>query len=384
MELFKSYNRDYFGPARRHESHFGYLERSARPEIGKVRALVETWFSRYPASHQNQLVSRLRSENDIDHLSSFFELALYEMLRRAGCEIEIEPDIDGSSKHPDFLVRSEGTDYYLEATLGIESDEKGRSSAVIKNILDQIDTIRSDRFFVAVECEGTIKNTPSKRWIISAVEKWLSKLDPGTVHRAHVEGNEDTFQHILILDDLVVKLTPFPKRDDNPSDRLIGFEMLEPRWLSTTDTIRGRVLEKARRYGELKKPYIIAVNLLGLAADRNDLLDALFGRRSFHVDFKNGDAVHTDTTRLLDGALHDRRGARYTRVSGVLWTHGLTSSNLATRTLELICNPFALLPLKSVDLPVPTLVSGNSQFEEIPGLTVGKILGLPPRWPEDV
>src|SRR5687768_4090571 len=61
------------------EGDFAFLNRSARPEFAAVRALIEDWFSRYPATHQAALGSRLRSRTPHQFDSAFFELYLHEL-----------------------------------------------------------------------------------------------------------------------------------------------------------------------------------------------------------------------------------------------------------------------------------------------------------------
>lgn len=55
MKLFNEINRDYEGPAHYVEPVFTYLNRSARLAVGRIRQLLETWSSHYPAVEKAEL-----------------------------------------------------------------------------------------------------------------------------------------------------------------------------------------------------------------------------------------------------------------------------------------------------------------------------------------
>ncbi|MEN3294293.1 MAG: hypothetical protein V7642_3546, partial [Burkholderiales bacterium] len=48
------------------ESSFRFLDRSARPQIARVRTFLSEALNRYPAEERDELVARLRSENETD------------------------------------------------------------------------------------------------------------------------------------------------------------------------------------------------------------------------------------------------------------------------------------------------------------------------------
>lgn len=70
------------GPAAYSESHFSYLNRSGRQDVGVIRTLLEGWFARYPIAHQSELRARFRSVDAVPHHTAFFELYLHELLTR--------------------------------------------------------------------------------------------------------------------------------------------------------------------------------------------------------------------------------------------------------------------------------------------------------------
>jgi hypothetical protein len=210
----------------------------------------------------------------------------------------------------------------------------------------------------------------------------LENLDPSCVSQAAKAGHWDQYRLDIEIEGLHLQLDPMPKRSPCRTDRLIGAELPPARYVSTSEVVRDRIIDKARRYGTLGKPYIIAVNVFGLAPDRDDVLSALFGSQAAEISWDAEGPRVAKMVRLPDGALYDSRGPRYTRVSGVLWTRGLTPWSIASRKLELVCNPFAAHPLTDLGLPLPALIPGARQFEERSGVSVGEMLGLSAGWPE--
>ena len=85
--LFDDIPRSYKGPANRSEPSFDYLNRSARLDVDRVRHVFGEWFSHFPTAAQPDLCSRFRSKDDRQHLGTFFELYLHELL----CRFQADP-----------------------------------------------------------------------------------------------------------------------------------------------------------------------------------------------------------------------------------------------------------------------------------------------------
>jgi hypothetical protein len=116
--IFDPDPKEFQGPKPRVMAEYDYLNRSSRPEAAQVRHVLEEWYGAYPASEKEELLSRLRSRNDVTHLSAVFELTLHELLRRGGGCITLHPEMQGTRGRPDFFVETlADTRYYLEATL---------------------------------------------------------------------------------------------------------------------------------------------------------------------------------------------------------------------------------------------------------------------------
>ena len=128
MSVFDDLERNDVGPRPYAQPDFIYLNASARPGVQTIRDAIEGWFLRYPNADRAELRARLRSEDNYQHKSAFFELFLHEMLLRLGCNVQVHPQVVGSPRRPDFYLQSSlAPPCYLEAILA--SDETREESA---------------------------------------------------------------------------------------------------------------------------------------------------------------------------------------------------------------------------------------------------------------
>src|SRR4051794_6823694 len=106
VSAFDDIQRQGDEPASHLIGRFYYLNSSGREEAALVREKVDEFLNNYPAEHQATMIRGLRSRDDIRHRSSFFELALHELLLRQGHRVvEVEPELPGG-RRPDFLVEA--------------------------------------------------------------------------------------------------------------------------------------------------------------------------------------------------------------------------------------------------------------------------------------
>ena len=75
--LFTIYQRTDPSPKAHRESDFAFLDRSARPEMERVRHYLEGLVGEYPQEERDELVARLKSGDDTHFKSAVFELALF-------------------------------------------------------------------------------------------------------------------------------------------------------------------------------------------------------------------------------------------------------------------------------------------------------------------
>jgi hypothetical protein len=382
MCVFDDIDRELEGGARHLISHFDYLNNSDRVEAERVREIIDDFISRYPANGRQELRRRLRSVDDITHISAFFELALNELLLRAGCTIiALEPEIVGTAKSPDFLVETAvGDRFYLEATLATGRSQAGAAAQRrLDEALSTIDEVTAHDFFFSLSHSGFPTAPITLRSLRSQLQRWIDDLSYDDVLAR--EASQRALP-VFRYDEhgLRIRISPVPRRRSRgrTPGRAIAARMLNGLTVEPQVPIRNAIRGKATRYGDLNLPYVIAVNAMGDYAHEDHAIDALFGTPAVAV--RRTDSGFEDRPVLVpDGVWRGRGGPTNTRISAVLSTEKLTPWSLGQKQARLICNPWAQRPLPDLGLGLDLYTRDR---ERQPGRTLGAIFGLADDWPE--
>lgn len=382
--LFDEGNRtdtDYIRPS---ESIHGFLNRVARPELAAARDVLEQWFDEWPAENRADLSARLRAKDTNQFYGAFWELYLHALHRRLGYEVMREPSVPGSSRRPDFLVGDDSDAFYLEATVvsngAMEMRRRNRESAVIAILGD---TYHPD---FAIRIRGLVApdNQPRRRDIVRAVNEWLGTLDWD--EEMARRNNPHAEPHQIVVGECHLFLSPWAKnesergRPDFPpvlSGPTRGGIVNEPP--AILDDLR----EKASAYGELDRPYVIAVLVLRDFSTNHDVEQALFGPEVVSVPIHEAEPDSARLDRHPYGLWQRGEEQRATRVSAVLSAVHLGPWSLASTELCTWHNPWAAHPLNA-SLPWAAVrgdLTRNVLEREEAKLKPHEIVGLPPTWP---
>jgi hypothetical protein len=334
---------------------FAFLDRVSAPELAAPRAILTEWFAHWPAQDRQDIRRRLQAKGHDQFFGAFWEMYLNELHRRLGFACERDPVIAGSSKHPDFLMTRGEDSFYLEGTIVGHSTEEASRERRERLLIEQVDGAYHPDFSVRVRRVVVSDNQPSKAAVVKAVESWLSTLD----WEAESTRTEVARQpHRIAVGDAVLHLLPWPKADNTRGDRSfptvvtrtgIGGVINEP------PTILDDLRDKASRYGDLHRPYVIAVLCLRDFATERDIEQALYGPEvaTFTLAADGTPIGGPQLGRNPDGLWQRGEEQRATRVSAVLSTTHLSPWTLASGTPELWINPWATHPL-TADLPWAT------------------------------
>jgi hypothetical protein len=386
--LFDDIIRNDEGPAQRSESTFTWLNRSARPVCSTIRQELEAWFSRYPANHQEEMRTRFRRD-DFD--SAFFELFLHELLLKLGCRPIIHPTVNNTNgKCPDFLVESTKGNFYMEAVLVREPDDKTSARTRMNKVYDILDkNLNSPNFFIGMDIIGTPDTDPPTRQITNFLANNLASVDPDTLYaQVQKAQNYDVlprwqwkYQNWKIV------FYPIPKSPNlrgKPDVRPVGMQFDGVHWLDLRTPIRDRIIAKAKRYGKLDLPYVIALNDIRymFRGEQIDHMEALFGKETFVVNSTKLSEPRME--RNPDGVWTSPNGPRYKRVSAVLITNRLLPWNIPKADIRLYHNPWAERTYNSelccLNQAIPNHQERKMEF--IDGKILGDIFKLPESWPE--
>ncbi len=389
MQLFDAGVRTELRFKKETESSFVYCNQSARPSVVVFREMIEAWFARVNEQGKDDLRERFRSSKEPNHMGSFFEIYLHELLSRLGFELQLHPAIQGRNTRPDFVVSNQGVNqFYLEATLaGLPSQKEQGANARMGIVYDVIDTIETPNFFLKLGIRGTPCTSPPTRTLRLDLTNWLATMDPDYIQQLLRGGKNSEipvfpWQH----EGWNLLFTPIPKSSKlrgQPGVRPIGMKMPEGGWMNTHGEIRKAIESKAKKYGDLQLPLIIAVNAVGDHCDNIDIMNALYGDESILVTEHANGKFTERFDRKPNGASLGPKGPRNLLVSGGLMFACLNPWNMGVVTPELFHNPWAQHPLPVSSWPLPYCVAdlATMRVRHQLGRTSGQVLDLPSPWP---
>ena len=385
--LFENKERTYDGPIAYAESDYDYLDRSARQESTNVRDFLNKCVSQFPQNEASELISRIKSRGNSGFDSATFEIILFAIVSGLGGLLKVHPEMNnGSTKRPDFMVRMpNGEEFYLEAVIASELRAPEKAAEQRKKVvLDSIEKLESPDFIIGVKAEGNPDTPPPAKKLRHYLSNWLSDLDPDIVAKEVEEYGNDCIPTTNWNHDgwdLVFDAKPIKPERRGKGQRVIGSLASGGRFVNTWEPIREAVLTKGGRYGELTKPFIVAVNVDALSLDPIDEMQSLFGQLQYVINHRDP-LNELECRRTGNGAWNGPNGPRYTRVSGVWIFDRFTPWNMLSRRNTLYFNPWAQFPVPSELCNVNHAIVKNEEMEWIESSNLSDILQLPQKWPE--
>ena len=360
------------------ESTYPFLCRVKGAYWDQCRDLVDSWLASYPEPQRKALTARLRSGDDEQFASAFWELYLYDAFRRGGWRIEIEPQLLNRTTRPDFLVAMGDVSYYVEARCVFARRDKSEIARLWK-VLDAINCIDSGRLslVVVVKCVGS--QPPSIRKLRNKLDAWLTKvgragdadIPSGTRAESELEWDDGdwqlSFQAIF---------TNMPSAQQS----IMSCGMAKGSCHDGAARLKKALEGKGSKYGVLPHPLVIAINMgEGFLADK-DATDALYGSMAIREEF-NELGPELSWVRMSDGYWRCPRGPAHSHVAGVLLASGLTYYSVARCVPTFWVNPsadYAVDPLRLCR--VARVVEGQVQFVE-PEIQPHDYFNLREDWP---
>jgi hypothetical protein len=147
----------------------------------KIRNSIEIWFRALDEKQRAEMMPRLRSQEDPEHLAAFFELALWNYFQTSQVRVEKDPlQPDGTT--PDFRLSCSEEEAYVEVRTITSDPETRRVNRAMNEALDQIDKIATS-FQLSVHFEDYPQKLTKPSALRHPVEKWLVELSikPGEV-----------------------------------------------------------------------------------------------------------------------------------------------------------------------------------------------------------
>jgi hypothetical protein len=384
--LFTEITRTDHTPRRATETDFAFLDRCAWPAAGKVRGLLEGCLANYPEVEKAELISRLRSGDSRHFASGTFELFLHEYLLRLGFSLMPHPELpNGSAKRPDFLVTSpEGEQLYVEAICASDDDGRNIAAEARKAVaLQALDDAYHANFMVAIDSIGEPATQPSGKRLAAEVVRWLDTLDADRVIADSADSYDTLPEYHWQHEDWLLRLRAIPVKPDarGLKRRLIGIRSFGAGFIDGWTPIRDAILTKARRYGELDLPLVVAVNVDTFNLDPIDESQALFGQEQY-VFTVGPTEDEPRFARAPNGAWRGPSGPRGRRCSGAWLFSNLSPYTIAQRRHTLYLNPWGNLEVPSTFLRMPHALVVDDRIRQVSGTTLRDAFALDERWPE--
>ncbi|HMC32646.1 MAG TPA: hypothetical protein VKL99_17540 [Candidatus Angelobacter sp.] len=373
------------------ESSFDFYNVSARPKFVAIRELIEQWYAEFPDAGKADIRGRLRSRKETDFRSAFFEVYLYRLCRALGFSVDIYPGMEHHARksHPDFILSRDGEPVlYLEGTLAQKPQSVTAAERRQAELEDAINQLPCPNFWLFLDTSGTATENITISKVRQKLRGWLEGLNAEQVIKnAEIRGDAALPTFVDSYGGLAITITAHPKSPESRGDSdiptlgaVMPDELLE--W-DTKDDIRQAVVRKAKCYGDLKLPYIIAINVMNELFEFDDILDGLFGQRSVELRLGSRGVSQRRIVNAGDGALRGKKEPRNTIVSGVLIANNLIPTTIGIETPLLVHHPWAQrpFPTHAWKLPQKSIDAVTGKIISHPGLQAREILGIPERWP---
>lgn len=380
--MFDDIERRDSTPSRNGEDTFTFLNRVDQPFWAEVRRVLEDWFTRYPTEEAEQLREGFRSPLSSQHSAAWWELYLHELFTRLGYGITVHPELDDSSKRPDFELRQGARRLYVEAAVlfsGIINDEP----QLPPWFLDAVDEVDNGDFLLGIADVADAGREQLKVSQITApLEDWLGWLDPDVILAASERG-ADLPQYPFSERGWEVVFEAWPLSPDArsaPGHRVLGIEPAQAGYVDEIGQLRSKLKAKAGRYGRPEVPLVTAVLCEASFMKPEDIAQALYGRVAYRIPVDRGELAVP--FRQRDGFWVRGDGPQNRRVSAVLTAVQLHPANTPAVTPQLWLNPWADHPIEE-DWPFPVgIVSETGDVTEPQGkVDMHTLLGLPTPWP---
>jgi len=246
--------------------------------------------------------------------------------------------------------------------------------------------VQAPSFFLRVSVMGDVPaSTPPLSAIGADVQAWISKLDADEVELRIAQMSADG-RALNALPTTVIErkgwriefdATPVSREHrGDPGHKPIGtiYRLPTSTWIDSHKPLLPALRKKARDYGKLDKPYVIAINSQDYV-DNDHIASALFGKQGVRIDLE----TDTVTPMYFPNGLWTAGGGQFSRVSAVLVTSGLGPLNLSSKQPVLWHNPWAARPIDPQWWQGPQMVADKDTGTMQPrtGAAAWDILGVP-------
>lgn len=363
--LFDDYERNDSRSLLPRESRYMLYNRSASEEIAASRLLINEWFRNFPDECElEELKARFQSGEDEHFYSVIFELYLANQLINQGFQLDIHPELpNNSERRPDFLVTDQqGEQFYIEASVVLNASGLPTNQQ-IEDFLLELDQRSHPSFMIGLSYEGEPIAPPSAVRAANHIHRWLDTLNFEDCEEILRTTPEDLPRIEWEDRGLVIKVEALPIRqnqDNVDESRLIGMGSMQGGVLDRKKSLLRKLGKKAKKYGELDKPFVIAVQTIDLPGRiEDDNVDALYGTTTVRAWDRSVYHANDGFWQLREQQL-SKKG-----VSGVWIIDGLNLNDMdRVKSMRYLCpDPNNPLPQSFVSYRHAWLNEGQIEYQ---------------------
>ena len=317
------------------ENRYDYYVQSTKEKIINRKNVLEEWFQLHPIEEQQEIKSRIKKNEHFD--SVVFEMFLFQKHNKELWDINIHPTLPHSSDRPDFSLRKNGVEMYLEAQVCYAQSETERSNLnKEKHLKDQINKFRKGKYSIGLtKIKIKTKESPSAKEFKQEI---YNICESNIVVKKKLSFTNES-----------IEIEYFFIRHSSEPTRFITSEFNELVWGSNIEPIRRNLIKKSKKYGDLNKPFIIAMEIKDFLIDKDDLENAIYGDEKYMV--QTSPPYVSRTIRDDNGFFNHSQLGFKEKVSAVIFYFDIWND------LPLVChNPNALYPIEQ------HLIPGNHMF----------------------
>lgn len=391
-DLFSHETRSEESSPRFGHSTFYALEQRSGVEWDAMRDLAEAWWQRSPEECRLDIKGRIQSGDDEQFRSAFVELYVSELLLRAGYQLSGHPDLGTGPSRPDFLATdSYGQQFVVEVTTSASPVATRGEQKRLDVLLDGINKLTISKFFLRLKVVGIGPRDVSTTRLRSDLQRWLS-----TLNHAEVSEQLTSYRAISLDEDLFsfrwedsgwkIDFSPWPKSSeffDKPSRAVGSFGPSRASAVNDTDAIRGRLKDKAGRYGEFALPYVIALETQNWMDPDYSAKTSLYGDDQITIRMANDGTEVTERSLKPNGFWRTQAGFSNQQVSAVIMLNNISPWAFANGTPTLWHHPKPTLPIDTFSSVLSSyhLTSSGSIVKSEPSISQHDYFEIPISWP---
>ncbi|MDO8491439.1 MAG: hypothetical protein Q7T04_05430 [Dehalococcoidia bacterium] len=323
------------------------------PPATEYRKELMGYLHEYPdGNDKNDLTGRLWSYTESGFHSACFELFLYHLVTARCKKVVPHPSLPSVGTHPEFAVQHILGDFFLEATLALESEEYRAQEQRLRELVDAVRDIRGSVFLWA----QPVTHLPTDFELDSVrdfLRREIGKLDPAELSLPKTLTFEANLNNVRVI----INFEVIGADQNNGNTVVQAWGSPDARAVTTHLRIRRRVGFKATRYGQLDKPYVVAVwPKCELPLTKDVALAALFGDPALTIDTNTRQIVSEQ--RVSNGVFNTvMNGEALNRQVSAVALYRERFLRTYERQLVMYHNPYALYPIaEEIFLGLPQFV----------------------------